>query len=61
MAEVAFAKRLGVVRLGMNAAPSTKVIDLRSDTVSRPTPEMRRVMAEAVVGDDVLGRRRKRR
>jgi len=39
----------------MNAAPSTNVIDLRSDTVSRPTPEMRRVMAEAVVGDDVLG------
>ena len=31
------------------------VIDLRSDTVTRPTPEMRRVMAEAVVGDDVYG------
>ena len=30
-------------------------IDLRSDTVTRPTPEMRRVMAEAEVGDDVLG------
>lgn len=30
-------------------------IDLRSDTVSRPTPEMRRVMANAEVGDDVLG------
>lgn len=28
-------------------------IDLRSDTVTRPTPEMRRAMAEAVVGDDV--------
>lgn len=29
------------------------MIDLRSDTVSRPTPEMRRAMAEAEVGDDV--------
>ncbi|NWF82686.1 MAG: aminotransferase class I/II-fold pyridoxal phosphate-dependent enzyme [Bryobacteraceae bacterium] len=29
------------------------MIDLRSDTVTRPTPEMRRAMAEAVVGDDV--------
>jgi threonine aldolase len=31
------------------------VIDLRSDTVTRPSPEMRRAMAEAVLGDDVLG------
>jgi len=31
------------------------VIDLRSDTVTKPTPEMRRAMAEAVVGDDVFG------
>lgn len=30
-------------------------IDLRSDTVTRPTPAMRRAMAEAEVGDDVLG------
>jgi threonine aldolase len=29
------------------------IIDLRSDTVTRPTPEMRRAMAEAEVGDDV--------
>ena len=28
-------------------------IDLRSDTVTRPTPEMREAMAEAEVGDDV--------
>ncbi|HWP34829.1 MAG TPA: low-specificity L-threonine aldolase [Thermodesulfobacteriota bacterium] len=35
--------------------PSTRVIDLRSDTVTRPTPEMRRAMAEAEVGDDVFG------
>ena len=32
---------------------STAAIDLRSDTVTRPSPEMRRAMAEAVVGDDV--------
>jgi threonine aldolase len=28
-------------------------VDLRSDTVTRPTPAMRRAMAEAEVGDDV--------
>ncbi len=33
----------------------TTVIDLRSDTVTRPTTAMRRVIAEAQVGDDVLG------
>lgn len=31
------------------------LIDLRSDTVTRPTPEMRAAMAAAVVGDDVYG------
>ncbi len=30
-------------------------IDLRSDTVTRPTPAMRRAIAEAEVGDDVFG------
>jgi threonine aldolase len=30
-------------------------VDLRSDTVTRPTPAMRRAMAEAEVGDDVFG------
>jgi len=30
-----------------------KFIDLRSDTVTKPTPEMREAMANAVVGDDV--------
>src|SRR6202162_3223183 len=33
--------------------PALHVVDLRSDTVTRPTPEMRRAMAEAEVGDDV--------
>jgi threonine aldolase len=31
------------------------LIDLRSDTVTRPTPEMRAAMAAAEVGDDVYG------
>lgn len=35
--------------------PERTLIDLRSDTVTRPTPEMRRAMAEAEVGDDVYG------
>lgn len=30
-------------------------IDLRSDTVTRPTPAMRKAMADAEVGDDVFG------
>jgi threonine aldolase len=30
-------------------------IDLRSDTVTKPTPDMRKAMAEAEVGDDVFG------
>src|SRR5918993_4312568 len=31
------------------------MIDLRSDTVTKPSPRMRRAMAEAEVGDDVYG------
>ena len=31
------------------------MIDLRSDTVSRPTEAMRNAMATAEVGDDVFG------
>jgi threonine aldolase len=31
------------------------MIDLRSDTVTQPSPEMRRAMAEAELGDDVFG------
>lgn len=37
----------------MSASPP--VVDLRSDTVTRPTPAMRRAIAEAAVGDDVFG------
>ena len=32
-----------------------KYIDLRSDTVTQPTYEMRDAMAKAIVGDDVYG------
>ena len=39
-------------RLGMSADPA---IDLRSDTVTRPTAAMREAMAEAPVGDDQYG------
>jgi threonine aldolase len=36
-------------------APIENAVDLRSDTVTRPSDEMRRAMAEAEVGDDVYG------
>ena len=32
-----------------------RVVDLRSDTLTRPTSEMSRAMAGADVGDDVFG------
>lgn len=35
--------------------PPMPILDLRSDTVTRPTPAMRQAMANAEVGDDVLG------
>jgi threonine aldolase len=35
--------------------PEPAPIDLRSDTVTRPSPGMRRAMAEAPVGDDQYG------
>jgi len=34
---------------------SQEHIDLRSDTVTRPTPAMRQAMVAAEVGDDVFG------
>src|SRR4051795_10694512 len=36
-----------------NLTPVAGAVDLRSDTLTRPTPAMRRAMAEAEVGDDV--------
>jgi threonine aldolase len=32
-----------------------RIVDLRSDTVTKPSPEMRRAIYEAEVGDDVFG------
>ncbi|MHB8755958.1 MAG: threonine aldolase family protein, partial [Candidatus Acidiferrales bacterium] len=40
---------------GANAKSGDAAVDLRSDTVTRPTAAMRRAMAEAEVGDDVYG------
>jgi threonine aldolase len=39
----------------MSAHSDLKLIDLRSDTITVPSPAMRRAMAEAEVGDDVYG------
>ncbi|MGA8367707.1 MAG: threonine aldolase family protein [Candidatus Acidiferrales bacterium] len=39
----------------MPDSASPPIVDLRSDTVTRPTAAMRRAMAEAEVGDDVYG------
>lgn len=39
----------------MTPPTASGVVDLRSDTVSRPTAEMRRAMADAEVGDDGFG------
>ena len=39
----------------MASPPIDRPIDLRSDTVTRPTPAMRQAMAAAEVGDDVYG------
>ncbi len=39
----------------MANAAAPRVIDLRSDTLTKPTEAMRRAMAEAEVGDDVYG------
>ncbi|MBN2184879.1 MAG: low-specificity L-threonine aldolase [Candidatus Krumholzibacteriota bacterium] len=34
---------------------SGRIVDLRSDTVTRPSADMRKAMSQAQVGDDVLG------
>jgi threonine aldolase len=49
-----------IAKSGMRSDPDgvrdlENIVDLRSDTVTRPTAGMRRAMAEAVVGDDVYG------
>ena len=42
-------------RRGPLYSPPMSLIDLRSDTVTKPTDEMRQAMATAEVGDDVFG------
>ncbi|MFZ0484036.1 MAG: GntG family PLP-dependent aldolase, partial [Desulfobacterales bacterium] len=32
-----------------------RIVDMRSDTITQPTPAMRKAMSEAKVGDDVFG------
>src|ERR1700674_3018430 len=49
-----------IAKTGMRSDPDDVkrmegIVDLRSDTVTRPNAEMRRAMAEAEVGDDVYG------
>jgi threonine aldolase len=49
-----------IAKSGMRSDPDSvtpleNIVDLRSDTVTRPTAAMRRAMAEAEVGDDVYG------
>src|SRR3954451_11492034 len=39
----------------MTESAPEEVVDLRSDTVTKPTPGMRRAIADAVVGDDLYG------
>ena len=40
---------------GPGGAAHVRVVDLRSDTVTKPGPAMRQAIAEAEVGDDVMG------
>ncbi|KAM4525392.1 threonine aldolase 1 [Odontesthes bonariensis] len=40
---------------GPGGATHVRVVDLRSDTVTKPGPAMRQAIAEAEVGDDVMG------
>jgi threonine aldolase len=42
-------------KFDVNVPGEGRMIDLRSDTVTRPTPAMRQAMAAAEVGDDVYG------
>src|SRR5258706_2779562 len=44
-----------ILRIFSGANITMDTIDLRSDTVTHPTPAMRKAMAEAEVGDDVYG------
>lgn len=45
----------GAAGEGQGGGEVDEVVDLRSDTVTKPTAAMRRAMAAAAVGDDVWG------
>lgn len=45
----------GIETVSMMEGITLRVIDLRSDTVTLPTPEMRQAMHQAELGDDVYG------
>src|SRR5579863_5134564 len=49
------APKVDLLHKGERYMPANTPIDLRSDTVTLPTPTMRAVMASAEVGDDVYG------
>ena len=38
-----------------NVEKSTRIVDLRSDTFTQPSPEMREAIYKAELGDDVFG------
>ena len=44
-----------ITRVENASMADIRIIDLRSDTVTKPSPAMRQAMAEAEVGDDVFG------
>ncbi len=46
---------MNTILAGPELKAPQQTIDLRSDTVTKPSPEMRRAMFEAEVGDDVYG------
>ena len=46
---------MSIVHYQLSITFLMRTIDLRSDTVTKPTPAMRQAMANAEVGDDVLG------
>ncbi len=48
-------KRRATAACGMSHPEGNAVIDLRSDTVTRPAPAMLEAMMAAPVGDDVYG------
>jgi threonine aldolase len=52
---LSISEKMGRKAEGSEDPPLRATVDLRSDTVTRPTAAMRRAMAEAEVGDDVYG------